>query len=66
MSRRTRLVAKTVPAKKLSGPVTVVKMGIGYLHPLVRREALRRAGGDAMRVVVIDRTEALVLNHRPA
>ncbi|WJN63065.1 hypothetical protein [Streptomyces phage phiScoe3] len=59
-------MSRSTPAKELRGPVTVVKRGVGHLDPLVRREALRRAGGDALRVVVVSPTEAVVLNHRVA
>lgn len=46
----------------LPEPVVIERQSIKVLNPLVRTEALRLAGGDPLRVHVINETEALVRN----
>lgn len=58
MTRATR--SQPTRTKPRKAPVRLVRPGVDRLHPLVRREALRLAKGDALRVEVIDETNAIV------
>lgn len=44
--------------RRRSGPVTTTKV-----HPLALATALRLAGGDASRLVIVSATEIIVTNH---
>jgi hypothetical protein len=56
MARIRRTPVKSATRKPKAQPMTVVRLGLDHLVSLAREEAVRRSGGDASRVEVIDAT----------
>jgi len=56
---RTKLREPKKQQRK-SEPVVVKRPGVNHLDPMLRREVMRLAKGDATRVEVVSKTEAIV------
>ena len=60
MARTRRTPVKSASRKPKAQPVTITRLGLNHLSDLAREEAVRRSGGDASRVEVINETTFIV------